>query len=62
MVDVYLRLDELLDGNLLVNGPVNGKVPITPKADKVAKACEEMKRLRKLYSALRYLYRNGLLE
>ena len=62
LVDCYLRLDHLLGGNLIVNPPVNDRIPETPKADKVAKACEEMKRLRKLYSALRYLFRNGISE
>lgn len=61
LIDSLLRLDAKLNYNLLVNPPVDGKLTTTSKAEKIDRACDEVKRIRKLYSALRYLYRNGSL-
>lgn len=50
-----MRLDAIMQGRLLLkqaDGP-------TSKEDKVAMAKEEMESLKRLLSALRYLYRNG---
>ena len=58
LMDVILRLDSIMKGRLLLK-PGQKE---TTKQDKVAMAKEEMERLKRLLSALRYLYRNGSLN
>lgn len=62
MTDVYLEVDKRLGGKLLLLAPENGKIPFTSMTEKVEIAAAEVGKLRKLYSTLRYLYRNGSRE
>lgn len=59
LVDALLEMDRRFDGKLLVLPPVNGRMVDTPNDQKLEMATTEVKKLKKLYSALRYLYRNG---
>lgn len=47
LTDVFLYIDDLLEGNLLKQGP------------KVLQASDEAMRVKRLVGALRYLYRNS---
>lgn len=60
-IDTYLEVDQRLNGNLFVPAPVDGKIPPAPRSVKIELATEEVHKLMRLYSALRYLYRNGFL-
>ncbi|CAK9052728.1 unnamed protein product [Durusdinium trenchii] len=59
IVDCLLVVDELLNDNLLMRAPENGRIVPTSRAEKVDLATAEAVRIRKCYSTLRYLYRNG---
>lgn len=59
LIDTLLALDGMLDEQLLMQGPVNGRIEPTSRQKKVELASEEVGRIRRLYSTLRYLYRNG---
>ena len=59
IVDCLLVVDELLNDNLLMRAPENGRIVPTSRAEKVDLATAEAVRIRKCYNTLRYLYRNG---
>ena len=58
MVDCFLALDQFLNGNLLLKE----RRQECTKEDKIELAREEVKRMKRLLGALRYLWRNGSLS
>lgn len=58
MVDCFLQLDQYLNGNLLLKE----RRQACTKEDKVELAKEEVRNMKRLLGALRYLWRNGSLS